>query len=1282
MAGSQIIPLHVSAKVLNDSVTAPTLAGQPFNREHTLEKGIHVHWALPDALTRARVTTLDGTESALFPGVPDLWLVVRLNPAPPIDSPVQKRTWRAWVVDSIEETVTQLDKWTPPALRDPERIHTAVGVLSYAGRFGHKGHGLWAASNGKFDPAVAAYYPACRKRLGLYDPADDVGTYGKVSYTVIGWYSIREHDPLYMTSDRSKLLKNLKLSHHIRPNGFVEIKTSAALSLDPPLPSWMPAIQSTEVATPSAARIADVKKAALRGGSHTEHAEKLRLMQESFPSPATVYGSPVQEVVESLVHDSGPKDILCHGTVLEVPPGGPDTVPAAIQTGDIRLYPSVKRAIADIAALSTTDPQKVEYVEMLLQDLDSTKGSMAGVLDLPGAAHALTFQSVPGKSRFHARLDVHPKQTLAASNFFNVSQSPFTQYRAGSGHWPLLAQRSASISKTPSLDNVPIAVLKEPVPSTPQGPTDAELAAWKADVRAAFATAASAAAAAGKPIDARLLHVHDYRTNAQPLQLGLSANGQGPDGAGWWLDIDDDHALEELLKCVYGAKIHLPHIDNLYEVPGPRWYRPWAPQVVLYGTGRSYKFGFDGRFRADGFIKCRLSSETTFGLSVGGRKTVFGQDILDNPGALFTTAGLPFETRSLVNESALLDTESTGILAKLVSSRTEDPRVVQEQYRTAIRGILLTRDSRLSDADQQLIADKVLPFGDLGSAIGTTLWKDPRDPLFLDTNYAYPHSSVAGQWELKQDHVECTTTGPAATNPPAGQVEVFDERSPLTSTVANVLKSALVTKATLDMQGVPVKAHKAPAGIDEDTFLEMDVISAPLTAFDSMLFDRSHRERTGALRINKLDLVDMFGMVRSWNSGISDPASPDGGPSLPYWTELAPRLPYWSRVQFRLQSATSPSEEATPLAPPICGLLLPDFVEHALEVFDHTGKAIGQLITDRPQFGSTDEVTLQVEFKVHPWVAAALNLGQGSNPLDAIANPLLRSFIESLCAQSLVVPANQLQDQFFETGLTAMLRVIDTVRGTLDPSVKTQDRKVRLIGEPIAVLAARLNFEGSASSPAELTQNPVLLTAPPALPTISVRIGDVTRPDDGVLGCFIAGPTPAEGRFAPVSTEAAAKAIFNGLINGVAYDLQTGLEVAHDFILDQEARFQITANQPRDIVILADIRGGLYATCGVLPRKKISLPKEFLDTALRNMEPTFRVGPIMTFRRNSSIRPVLPPPEIEGLVAEFVHREPDENGGPDTYPETGVPPVPPVGELPTGRVTLDEGWVRMFKEQT
>ena len=282
-----------------------------------------------------------------------------------------------------------------------------------------------------------------------------------------------------------------------------------------------------------------------------------------------------------------------------------------------------------------------------------------------------------------------------------------------------------------------------------------------------------------------------------------------------------------------------------------------------------------------------------------------------------------------------------------------------------------------------------------------------------------------------------------------------------------------------------------------------------------------------------------------------------------------------------------------------------------------------------------------------------------------ITNDHLRALVAGIIAR----PSNS-QGLFFETGLTAMLRVIDTIRGTVDAKERHSERPVRLLGNPLAVVRARLWAEataddGVAGAPAPLADHPAF----------SVRVGAIDQPDDGVLGCFIPGEGGPEGSvFLPVSAEAAKKAIVTGLPDA------TGMSVTpinHPLIpADQESQFTLAPGQQRDLTVLLDLSGGVYLTSGVLPRKRLTLPREFYADAARRLEPTFRVGPLLAVPDDDAPRPILPCPQLEHYVERWVE-DPGVGAPEDAYVAQAIPRIPAVGELPRRRCVLTRGWLRM-----
>ncbi|MDA4107832.1 hypothetical protein [Mycolicibacterium holsaticum] len=1252
---TKTVPIDVAARVVGAATTVPLLSDPPFTATGVLERGIHLHWALPDALAKADAQK---SRPPRFRGVPDLWLVVRFNPV----SGNAARTHREWIVDSVAEAVTPLAEWQPPAGRAADRIHTAPGVLARVA----PGWGEWALDE-PFDQLTTAYYPSCRRRLGFHDDLADLGSTpsGTVSYAVVGWYSSTSFDPFYRT-----LLRRLdKLGHRADLKSFTEFAVPVANGAVVAEPSWNPQLSVKDMPPPPAAETtmlladADFTDELLRSS-----VTATRTLADAFQSNG---GTAQHVVVDALMPAAHQAHTVLHGSIVGVPVRQTRLIGfSSLKTDGVALYPNLQRAMADVAARTGADTE-VDYLDMMLGKLGQQSGTVGGVIDLPGAQHARTFQGVPGRSTWFARLDIYPKLNLQNLGF-TLADLGGSAAVPVMGNWLDLIARSAAIA-APTADQlqsqIPDAVLSEPPQAQPSGPSDGEIIEWIGDLRAAFATAQHEST---HPIDPRLVRVQDHRRNAAPSMLGPSADGSGPAQAGWWLDLGDPNApidlaqnrihrvLAELYRSIAGARVHLPDTGHLFEVPGPRWYRPWAPHLVLYGAKRQFRHGADGRFRLDGHLDTRFAGELMVGLRVGGH-TVLGSELLADTAA-FRVSGLPDTVSGLVAEHALTDAANAPIMTR-VAHRTGDggQKPTAAQLTAAARSIWLNRGGLLDDEQAEAIA-AIEPIGTPSSAVGLQAWRDWYGPLFLDTEATHRRKRFNDAWALPPEHVETVDRDPVVA---PDREQVVTERHVATVTVANVLRETLVTEAVNGPDGNPMPKKPAPNGVDAGTFDALDVVSASLTGLDDALAAEGQREQGGFLHMNRIRVYDTFGASAGWSSASTtlDP--------LPEWATAMPaRLTTWGRLNLRLQSAADLDVEATPFDSPICGFLLPDFVDQALEVYDADGQPVGQLTATDPidgDLGPVDATTLTVDFTPLPWVTVP----DGEPTTAAITNATLRRFVEAVVAQSLTVAAGA--PGWHETGFTAMLRVFDTVRSTLEPTVKHADGCVRLLGDPVVVLRARAAFEASDATVTQLREGPPTITDASSLPVLRVRIGDVTRPEDGVLGCFLDAATPADARFAPPTLEAAEKAVLNQMVTSAG--LQKTRAITHPFVAGQVSEFDVPANQPLDLVVLADTRGSIYATCGVLPRKNIVMPKDFIEPALARLRPTFRVGPILGFERDEKVVPVMPAPFIEGLRATFVH---DDDA---TFPEVPIPPVLGVGELPPARARLTEGWARMVPQE-
>lgn len=163
-----------------------------------LEAGVHLHWALPDALTRAANDPQTGLQ---FSPVPDRWLVTRL-----IIDGANAVSPRCWVIESDTLNLNDIGQYAVTVPIDPANgqdygeLGQWFDLDSYAPhragvlRFRDAAHAeLSAVANGT--PLFAVYYPNCRSTFGFVDTLADVSQSANLMYVVTGWFSTPAPDP-------------------------------------------------------------------------------------------------------------------------------------------------------------------------------------------------------------------------------------------------------------------------------------------------------------------------------------------------------------------------------------------------------------------------------------------------------------------------------------------------------------------------------------------------------------------------------------------------------------------------------------------------------------------------------------------------------------------------------------------------------------------------------------------------------------------------------------------------------------------------------------------------------------------------------------------------------------------------------------------------------------------------------------------------------------------------------------------------------------------------------
>ena len=162
----------------------------PFTDGTPRPAGVHLHWAMPDALLRGTMDNVaSGTPNRLaLPLLPDRWVVLRILLPVGATDPILT----GWVLEADRAVAVPLGSWTEGG--DASRNATPAGAQVSADQL-----------TGTVGGAVtwSAVYDAVLNRFAFHDPLGDVAALAPqgvdqdcCAYLVAGWWRDPAHDPL------------------------------------------------------------------------------------------------------------------------------------------------------------------------------------------------------------------------------------------------------------------------------------------------------------------------------------------------------------------------------------------------------------------------------------------------------------------------------------------------------------------------------------------------------------------------------------------------------------------------------------------------------------------------------------------------------------------------------------------------------------------------------------------------------------------------------------------------------------------------------------------------------------------------------------------------------------------------------------------------------------------------------------------------------------------------------------------------------------------------------
>lgn len=172
---------------VSEIVLPPQFQEQDFR----LRAGIHLHWSLPDALTRL-VQGNDG--STVIPAVPNRWLVTRTAPGA-ADGTVDGQ----WIIESdflSDDNAAAIVYPVGGPGRPYRRLGRWLPLAAWTRSADRSGYLPKLTAIGHGDPMFAARYANCHSVLGFHDPAVAGVPPRGLRYDVLGWFDDPGQDPV------------------------------------------------------------------------------------------------------------------------------------------------------------------------------------------------------------------------------------------------------------------------------------------------------------------------------------------------------------------------------------------------------------------------------------------------------------------------------------------------------------------------------------------------------------------------------------------------------------------------------------------------------------------------------------------------------------------------------------------------------------------------------------------------------------------------------------------------------------------------------------------------------------------------------------------------------------------------------------------------------------------------------------------------------------------------------------------------------------------------------
>lgn len=1211
---------------------AQRLTGDPYLsqtirrfRGQTPEPGVHLHWALPDALTHG---LHDGQDRVSFPAVPNRWLVARLHTRNK-ESEAPETQIKAWIVegdfvdiktDAFRSSFPYRDPTGRQYFRYVGRVldlegwrETEAGGSSFHTVFGQK---LTAVGYG--DITFAAYYPNCRSLFGFHDDLSTLADYSpatdQLTYLVAGWFSDTADDPLAGGGNGGKPISGAANDLKWAFTGeqvFARTLCSGmvqAVGWDPNADYSARSDKPIEIAigNTTAEALSALVAAQPDTAGDTDCEFLLNAMQLGLLARLEGQSDRLAKL-----------DAALHGEAFGSSPGGtiwtlrPPPSAGTAATGDAPP--------ADLATLPPALADQLNDLNILQQELDLERFSLASQrqqIFLDWYRYVLVSQrldepapAMDGRGR-GSPLGLDLLDTIAPG----LDQDTIQQYlrdclvplKAREAHCDVLsAQRDAGIARLDaSLKSSPQPLLRQPVPAP------------------------------------------RFYQPAEPVLLLRGEDVMPPLRHGG----DDTYAADGMLPCRLATEL----VDLL------------TSQIAVFGSTPFVGLGPSSLVGLDlSATPCPVELSSLLAEAVildPGQAGYVAAKLRANgesaPAAALRAAVRTLHQPSVAGHPGTVPLSANGRLpcANAVTQWSGTPWVPCHLEWTVDYYPLASVDPDLGSPS--FAADAITGSFGLDSEGLDLACTSPPPMRAQRVRGTIPLSSRATA-NLDREIGQILAQAP---NAELEDIRRTLRKTPILSQALSGFNEALLMRC-LSIQ-LDVLDPLSPG--DADFTAQIRDAAAGWTESSPLPLGTFAPIRGGFMRLVEVNLIDAFGQLRSVslaNRPVARAKSlmPTGAAAADGVTiYLPPRITQPSRLQFRWLSAGNDEVEMNshPASSPVCGFVLSDYLDDSLAIYDRNGSALGML---RLVSGGS-----AVHWQPAPDPGARLAF----DPDRATAVEHVRAKVEDAHLRDFVLAI--LDDASGAALLDNLIRTIDRMLATVVPGGDQPDPSLgTLIGRPLVLARASIDLEICGQPATNQSWQSLLRdTGRPAdaprdtrgFETVDfeVRLGDVARAGDGLIGYFRqakADPSDFRTFYAELATGK------GGVMNPATSPIRVRA--------DPQAA-------PEIVTLLLDPHAPIHATTGILPVKSIAIPPDQFEAALRNLQIAFPIAPVLTQAAGLA----LPLPRIPGFAWSWVQARGDAwavaSAGQPGTPEPAVAGLvqPTTSPVWTGKPQrIDEGWL-------